>query len=257
MSGVRAHVLRDGSPLVVLAHGLEDSWQSWHAFARGLDPDWGVVALDLPWRTGNDYRWRTRPAGQWLADGLAQVGRVPDMLVAHSFGGSAALQLCAGTAGDIAGTVTVICPIYRTAQQPVTWKAFELSRLTYTHHMRDGVRARLGPRAREMEAGVLDTMMDLALERAGPSGFFTVFDQYLTSPQLPLGDVTEPVLVIAGDEDPTLTHEAALALAAAIPHGAVRAHEDYDHFCHIRHAAAVAAQVADFHASLRTVRQRP
>lgn len=261
---VGARTMREGdpdAPTAVLVHGIEDSWMSWQALAGALDPSWRAVALDMPWRTGNDYRWRTRSAGQWLADALALLDRTPDVLVAHSFGAGAVLQMCSTGAGDVAATIVLICPIYRTAAQAVTWQMFERSRVTYSRHIRDGVRARIGARAARMESGVLDGMMDLALERAGPSGFFTVFDQYLISPSLPLADIEQPVLVIVGDEDQTLTPDAALALAAAMPDGTVRAHENYDHFCHIRQAAGVATQVADFHrvaqATVRTARPRP
>jgi hypothetical protein len=36
-----------------------------------------------------------------------------------------------------------------------------------------------------------------------------------------------------------------------MPSGRLRIHEDYDHFCHLQHAGAIARQVADQVASLQ------
>ncbi|MFF5207127.1 alpha/beta fold hydrolase [Streptosporangium sp. NPDC000396] len=250
MSGstVKAHTLASGvpgAPLVVFAHGLEDSWSSWLPLAAELDPDWRLVALDLPWRPANDYRWRTRPAGQWLAEGLDLLGAVPDTLVAHSFGANAALELLCALDPRPGRAAALVCPMYRPPHHPVTWRMFDRSRSTFVQHIRDGVRARMGVRAESTDPGVLETMMDLALDRVGPSGFFAVFEQFAASADLPLGNVGLPTLVLAGGADPALSREAATTLAGGMPGAEIRIHHDYDHFCHIRHARGVAAQVAD------------
>jgi pimeloyl-ACP methyl ester carboxylesterase len=55
---VRHHVLargRPGEPVVVFAHGLEDSWKSWQGLAAELNQDWTLIALDLPWRAWTSW----------------------------------------------------------------------------------------------------------------------------------------------------------------------------------------------------------
>lgn len=248
MSGWRARTLAPGTPggpLVVLAHGLEDSWASWQPLAAELDPDWRLVALDLPWRAGNDYRWRHRQPGQWLGDALDLVGAVPDALVAHSFGANATLELLCAHDQRVGRTVALVCPLYRLPRHPVTWRMFDRSMATFVEHIREGLLARLGGRADGMDRSVLETMMDLAQDRVGPSGFLTVFQQFTASADLPLGTVELPTLVLAGGADPTLSREAAVALADAMPGATVQIRDDYDHFCHVRHARGVAAQVSD------------
>ncbi|WP_433241178.1 alpha/beta fold hydrolase [Streptosporangium sp. CA-135522] len=259
-SAIKVHTLAQGvpgAPFVVFAHGLEDSWTSWLPLAAELDPDWRLVALDLPWRPGNDYRWRTRPAGQWLGDGLDLLDTAPDAVVAHSFGANATLELLCALDSRPGRAAALVCPLYRLPRHPVTWRMFERSRSTFVQHIRDGLRARMGVRADSTEPGVLETMMDMALDRVGPSGFLTVFEQFAASADLPLGNVGLPTLVLAGGADPTLSLEAATALADGIPGADLRIHHDYDHFCHIRHARGVAAQVANLvdvaRATTRTV----
>jgi pimeloyl-ACP methyl ester carboxylesterase len=245
---VRAHTLAPGvpgAPLVVLAHGLEAPWASWRPLAAELDPDWRLVALDLPWRAGNDYRWRTRAPGRWLGDALDLVDATPDLLVAHSFGANATLELLCADDPRAGRAVTLVCPLYRLPRLPVTWRMFDRSRSTFIQHIREGLLARMGARAESTEPDVLETMIDLALERVGPAGFLTVFQQFVASAELSLGHVELPTLVLAGGIDPTLSREAAVALAGAMPGATVRVNDDYDHFCHIRQARGVAAQVTD------------
>lgn len=235
---------RPGSPLVVLAHGLEDSWEGWLPIAGRLSQDWRVVALDLPWRPGNDYRWRRHAPAGWLADGLNLVGRA-DAVVAHSFGANATLDLmCADEPWP--GPAVLICPLYRPPDVDLTWAVFDRSRRTFDQHMRDGLLARLGRRADTVDPEVLEKMIATAIDRVGPAGFLAVFEQFSASAALPLARVEQPALVLAGGADPTLSERAATVLAAAMPRASVLFRDHYDHFCHRRHAAEIAARVEDF-----------
>ncbi len=235
-----------GGPLIVLAHGLEDRWTSWTALAAELDPDWRLVTLDLPWRSGNDYRWRTRASSEWLRDALDLLEDRPDVLIAHSYAANAALNLlCDGDDRSIPALL-LICPLYRQPRHLVTWRMFDRARAAFAEHIREGLRARLGARLLTMEPDVLHTMTDLALDRVGPSGFVTVFQQFTASADLALEAVEVPTLVLAGGSDPTLSPEAAAALADRITGAELQIDEHYDHFCHIRQVSGVAAHVTAF-----------
>lgn len=245
---VTLHVLNEGEPdgpLVAFAHGLEDNWQSWRPLAERLGPHPRLVALDLPWRAGNDYRWRHRSPAEWLRSGLAALPRTPDVLVAHSMGGNAALQLLCAGEPQAGRTVALICPLYRPPGRPVTWALFDRSRETFVQHIHDGLRARMGSRAARVDAGLLTAMTDLAIERVGPAGFLTVFEEYLATAHLALGAVDRPVAVFAGGADPTLSPLAAKVLVAGMPGGRLHLRDDYDHFCHVQHARGIADRVTE------------
>ncbi|MFD0900337.1 alpha/beta fold hydrolase [Actinomadura sediminis] len=240
-----------GAPLVVFAHGLEDSWTSWLPVAGELDPAWRALALELPWRPGNDYAWRGRSPGHWLARALDLVGEAPDALVAHSFGAGAALELlCAGGPAP-AASAALVCPLYRMPSQPVGWHAFDRSRTTFMQHVRDSVRAGMGSRADTVDPAVLAAMMELALDRVGPIAFLTVFEQFVASAALRLENAAPPAIVLAGGADPTLSRRAAVALAGAMPDARLVYDPGYDHFCHIRHAHRIAGLVADLVGTVR------
>jgi pimeloyl-ACP methyl ester carboxylesterase len=244
-----------GAPVVAFAHGLEDNWASWQPIAKELDPDWRLVAFDLPWRPGNDYHWRGRSSSQWLGDGLDLLGAVPDMLIAHSYGANAALELLCQHDDRAGQAVALICPLYRQPHFQVTWRLFERAKAQFMQHVSDSVRARMGSRATTLEDDVLETMTRMAIARVGPSGFLAVFQQYTSSGDLPLERVDLPALILAGGADPTLLPDAAEALAARIPGAILRLHDDYDHFCHIRHASDVAALVTEFVAAVWAARE--
>jgi pimeloyl-ACP methyl ester carboxylesterase len=234
-----------GGPVVAFAHGLEDSWTSWQPLARALDPDWRLLALDLPWRAGSDYRWRHRPAGHWLGEALDLLDVVPDVMVAHSYGANATLELLCALDPRPGRAAALVCPLYRLPCQPVTWRMFERSRATFVQHIKDGLRVRIGLRADSMEPDVLQAMLELAVDRVGPPGFLAVFEQFVHSAHLPLGNVRRPTLVLAGGDDPTLPPKAAAVLGAGMPGAEVRIEDHYDHFCHMRHAPSVAAHITE------------
>lgn len=248
---VEVHQLRrgePGGPDVVLVHGLEDTWSSWRPLARLLDGRWRVTALDLPWRAGNDYRWRAgdSPAG-WLAAGLDALGGPVDAVVAHSFGANATLELMAARDHRIRGAAAVlVCPLYRPPAVRVTWEVFDRARATFERHIRDGVRARLGTRATILEQDVLKGMGDKAIDRIGPRGLLAAFDCFVTSTDLRLDAVAQRALVLAGGADRSLPAAAARALAARIADAAVEVAEGFDHFCHVRRPKLVADHVRRF-----------
>lgn len=257
---VAAHELRAGEPggdLVVLAHGLEDSWESWRSLARALDPRWRVLALDLPWRPGNDYRWRRRGSpSSWLAAGLDALSRRADTIVAHSFGANATLELMAGGRKPARATV-LICPLYCPPEQPITWRVFDRARRTFDRHVQDGLRLRMGARLGAVDAAILDAMVVKAIDRIGPAGFLTVFDQFVGSGALALDTVETPTLILAGGADPTLSPAAAATLSRGLPRSTLLVHEHYDHFCHVRHPAQVAEQAARFAGAAGPLPLRP
>lgn len=255
MSQVAAHTLSPGAPggpLVVYAHGLEDTWRSWRPMARQADPRWRQVALDLPWRPGNDYTWRYRASGKWLGDGLDLVDATPDVLVAHSFGANATLQLLCAMDRRPGRAVALVCPLYRQPAHQVSWRTFDRSRAVFVEHIREGLLARMGERAETIEPSVLGNMIDLVIDRVGPAGFLTVFDQFVASGYLPLDKVDVPALVLAGGGDPTLSRETVTELAQSIRGATLRIVDEYDHFCHVRHASGVVHEVADLVSAART-----
>lgn len=249
---VRLHDLGGDGPTVVLAHGLEDRWQCWSAFVRAA-PGYRYVALDLPWRAGNDYRWRRESsAPDWLRRGLDLVDGPLHCVVGHSFGANALLAVLAGDGAP--GAAVLLSPFFARSDRAVTWRTFDRSRRQFLEQIEAGMKMRLGRRLDQIDPGILRSVLDKAIDRAGPQAFLTVFDALLLTLELDLEPVTTPTLVVAGEDDASLDDAQVAALASRLPAADVRRPAGFDHFCHVRRADDVAGVVSGF---LRDVLDAP
>lgn len=240
----RSVVVDGPGPVVVAAHGMEDTWRTWAALAGLIGPA-RVYALDLPWRSGSDYRWAAdRPPAGWLAEALALVPEPADVLLAHSFGAGAALAHLAD--GYAAGAAVLAAPFYRPGGEPLDEAGRAEALAGFVEVVGDGLRARMGPRAAKVDPEVFDAMRDRLLDRVVPVAGDPFLEAFVRSGRLDLRGVTVPTLVLAGSADVSLTPARAAALAAAMPAADVRQRDAYTHFCQLEQAADVAAEVRGF-----------
>ncbi len=231
---------------MAFVHGLEDDWRSWRAVAGALGESWDAIALDLPWRAGNDYdwRWSASPAS-WAATALAQLDREPDLLVGHSFGANAALE-AAARGYTAAAALAMVMPFYRPPVPRPTWRTWHRCRVAFEEQMREAVRVRLAGRRDRLVDEIVESMTGKVFDRIGLPGFLSVFEQYLSSGHLPVATLGVPVLVVGGERDPSTSREGMAELTAALPNAALSWHAEFDHFCHIRHAGHVAELLSRF-----------
>lgn len=242
---------RPDAPLLVLVHGMEDGPQSWRPLAHLLGRRWRTRALDLPWRAGNRYEWRRRGSpGGLLAQALAALGEPATVLIGHSFGANAVLELMADAAVRPVvprpRAAVLTAPFYRPPELTVTWELFDRSRENFERQIRAGITARLGHRQGRVDADLVTTMADKAIARIGPVGFLSVFDQFVASGELSLATVDVPTLVLGGRGDPSLGSRRSAALEAAMPAATVVIDEHYDHFCHLHQPREVAYRITEF-----------
>ncbi|OXM47346.1 alpha/beta fold hydrolase [Amycolatopsis alba] len=98
-------------PTIALVHGMAGTWRSWLPLRERFDPSWRVFAFDLPWRSATDVGWRRlgTPAW-WIARAVDELGVEPDLIVAHSFGANALLQLLATSPDPPTGAAVLLAP---------------------------------------------------------------------------------------------------------------------------------------------------
>ncbi len=234
-------------PAVVAAHGIEDSWRTWLP-ALGRLTGHTVYSLQLPWCSGNDYRWRERDTpGAWLGTALDLLPEPPTVLLGHSFGANAVLQHLA-TADPLPelAAVALVTPFYRPVEFSATADLRTRSLAAFRRALIDGLRLRQGVRVAKLEPEISFMMTTALLERVVPSGFPVFFAEFLHSGRIDLGRVGVPTLVLGGTRDEGLTPVRAAALAAAMPAATVRLHEEYGHFCHAARADEVATEITGF-----------
>jgi pimeloyl-ACP methyl ester carboxylesterase len=236
-----------GRPTLLLAHGMADSWESWRHLAARLPGDWRLLAAELPWRAGGGHDWhRGGTPGRWLADAVRSLPDPPDVIVGHSLGANAVLDLLA-TESDVAPRgAMLVAPFYCPPDLTVDWAVFERCRANFVLIIAEGLTARLGPRAADLDPDVRGAMLDKMVDRIGPVGFARLFDEFAATARLPLHRVAVPTAVLAGGRDPGMDGPRSIALRAHLPGAEVLVEPDLHHFCHLTQADAVAAHIADF-----------
>jgi pimeloyl-ACP methyl ester carboxylesterase len=242
----------------VLVHGLDDTPDSWAPLTAALDGE--AITLELPWRAGADLRWRREgTAGAWLRRRLRGLDTGYDVLVGHSLGANAVLDvLASGTearhhqawdreawdreaGGTAAAAAVLIAPLYRPPEWGVTWDLFTLCRQHFEAMIREHGRAL--DRRRATDPAAVDELLDRVIDRLGPARFITLFEEFVATGDLPLGAVTVPTLVLSGADDPGLSFGRAEGLASAMPHATLVLDASLRHDAHVSQAATVAGHI--------------
>ena len=242
--GLAAWAMGEG-PVVLASHGIEDNWRNWTRLATRLADRFQIVALDLPWRSGNDYRWYGEAApSTWLARAIDMVREPVHALLGHSFGAVATLELLStGRQPDGLERAVLVAPFYcpRSSNshgiRARSWQALHKT-------IRTGLKLGLG--GRRVSPEVLAIMERRLLERLMPTVFPVFFEYFVGTGDLDLSHVDVPTLVLAGTTDPSLTFDRAVALAAAMPSVTLHRHAHFTHFCHLEQAGDVAGEVSEF-----------
>ncbi|MGW3192000.1 alpha/beta fold hydrolase [Streptomyces ardesiacus] len=246
--GVGVHRLTGGSgALVVAVHGAEGSWREWEPLAAAWPGRHRLVALDLPWRAGNDYGWARRGTpGQWLRGAVGRLGEPVHAVLGHSLGGNAVLEwLCAPGEREPAAAV-LFAPFYRPATDTVDAALEGEFRAAFRVAVADGIRIALSTRARRLDEQLFESIVDTALNRVGAYGLGVLFRQFVATGAFDLAGVRVPTRVLVGETDPALIPRRGAALAAAMPAAAVSHRPGYGHCFHISHADRIADDIAAF-----------
>ncbi|MGM1061554.1 alpha/beta fold hydrolase [Saccharothrix sp. Mg75] len=243
MATAEWHELSANGPTAVLVHGIEDGWRSWAELAELLAPRHRLIALDLPWRAGNDYSWHASGTpGQWLRRALATVPHPVHAVVGHSFGANATLELL--SAGLAFERVALLAPVYQPGGAEVDDGLRSAARVALESAVRDGLRLKV--RARTIAPRVLAGMERKLVQHVVPRAFGPFLDCTVATWELDLSGVGSRTLVLAGTTDVSLPPAGARALTEAMPAAQVRRHAHYTHFCHLEQAGDVAAELEDF-----------
>ncbi|MBL1081155.1 alpha/beta fold hydrolase [Streptomyces actinomycinicus] len=234
-------------PVLVAAHGIEDSWGIWRDLAEHLS-GYRVYALQLPWHGGNSYAWRADGSpGEWLRRALELVPERPAALVGHSFGANAVLEFLARCDGDPGvGAAVLAAPFYRPAGFPVSPAIRLRSEGALRKVIRQGVTLALGPRAARIDPEIIAAMTQKASDRAVVGGLPVFHREFEASGRLDLSGIKVPTLVLAGVDDESLTPMRATALDRAMPAATVRLRGVYGHFCHVTQARELAGEADVF-----------
>ncbi|MFI6042580.1 alpha/beta fold hydrolase [Nocardia sp. NPDC051321] len=188
---------------MLLLHGMAGSPAIWDGFVARAAERSEIWDVELPWSVTGDPNWalRTDIPGV-IATVLDSLPRrsasLPDIdvVVAHSFGASALLELLSSSAEVRVGAVVLVTPL--ACPQPFDWSEIGRKVEEFPRLLAAGIANRAGGRISA------DTRRDLALrlrDLIGPLPWLRTYEYGLRSALLELGRLTIPVLVVAGGAD--------------------------------------------------------
>lgn len=249
---VVVHRLPGSGPALVAVHGSEGSWREWLPLADRLC-GYRILALDLPWRAGSDYRWASRAsAGLWVRRALTEIGEPVLGVLGHSLGSIALLEYLCAVAPAGPQAAILLAPFYRPADEPAGPALEREFAAAFRYAITDGVRIALQGRAAAADGDLTESIVDTALRRVGGQGIDVLFRHFAATADLPLAEVRVPVRALIGWDDPALTEPRAEKLARAMPTASVTRRRHYGHCFHVTRAADVAADIASFLAGAGT-----
>jgi pimeloyl-ACP methyl ester carboxylesterase len=238
-------------PHIVLAHGFEENWDTWLPLAAELPADLRVSALDLPWRAGSDYAWAEHGSSTvWLERALHLPAEPPTALVAHSFGASSLLELLTRRSPVAQVPATLVAPVFRPHDRAVDPHFFGEAVTRFRRVLGEGMTVAMGPRAKRLDAELLELMNGRIRERVEPHGFLQLYSMLARSSELPLEQVTVPVQLISGIGDASAPPDAIEVLRASLLDLTIHQTSELGHFCQVEQAAEVAEEVLSFLAAL-------
>ncbi|MFE0190353.1 alpha/beta fold hydrolase [Streptomyces sp. NPDC058989] len=242
------------APHVVLVHGFEERWDSWKPLLEHLPRTVRASALSLPWRAGSAHTWpRHGDAATWLSRGFDALDRPPDLVVAHSFGACALLQLLARHPTHPYGAVpaALVAPVWRVGDPSLTPEFFAEARTRFRRTITEGLRVQLHSRGRTVHGELLRIMAGKVLERVEPEGFLQFYLELARLPDLPVEKITAPLLVVSGLGDTAAPGGDLEVLRGRARDVTVHRAPDLGHFCQTEQPAQVARQLTDFLPMLR------
>ena len=288
--GTELHVERfgpPGAPPLVLAHGWGAGAEEWAYLRRALIPRFRLLAFDLR----GHGRSGPAPSGDYspsaLAGDLAAVadlaGAGPAVLLGHSAGGMATLDLCRQfperlgprVAGLVLVNTTDHDPVRTTTAAglftavrtplltpllwltvglwPLWWLSSWVSYANGTAHLAAWLTGFAGrPERGQLDAAArLNTRTSPAVLARGVLGMFR-YDARAT-----LATIGVPVLVVTGDRDRVLVPQVSARLQAALPAAELLVLRPAGHMGNWEHHERFAAAVADFAARCLDVPAAP
>ncbi|MBY8345272.1 alpha/beta hydrolase [Streptomyces spinosirectus] len=236
-----------GAARLVLVHGFDENPGSWTPLARCLPRQLHLYALQLPWCSGSSHRWADEGGSAlWLKRALALLPDSPDLIVAHSFGATALLDLLARRTTGAPTPAVLVAPVYRPHDRPLDPEFFAEAVRRFRTVLDEGLRSRMGPRAATVPADIFEAMTGKVRERVEPHGFLQFYATLARAAELPLHRITSPVRLVSGPHDPSAPPDAVAELLRRIPVAEARQDPSFGHFCQVQAPDAVAAHIVEF-----------
>ena len=271
-SGARAHYRmqgnRDGKTIILL-HGSNSSLHTWEPWVSMLSADHFIVTLDLPGHglTGptpsEDYTYNGMT--EFLNEFIEHVDLKVFILGGNSMGGGVTLAYTLAYPQNVSGLILVDAAGTRlpsSVAEKVDYPiAFDLAGRWYTDWILENITPRsLASEGLSKSVSVKSVVTEEAVDRywelvrhpgnRRATGLRFAWYRMSGSRDLQVESITQPALVIWGDEDTLIPVEAGRALHTRLPNSALKIFEGVGHLPMEEVPSETVAAVAEFLAAL-------
>lgn len=271
-SGARAHYRMQGNKggnTIVLLHGSNSSLHTWEPWVATLSEDHFIVTVDLP---GHGLTGET-PSDDYTYQGMAnfvkeftEAFEINNFILGgNSMGGGVALSYTLAHPDDVSGLILVDAAGTRmppAAAKKVDYPlAFDLAGRWYTDWIFENITPRsLAAEGLMQSVSVKTIVTEEAIDRywelvrrpgnrRATSLRFAWYRQQ-GGRNLPVENITQPTLVLWGDEDTLIPVEVGRAMHARLPNSFLKVFEGVGHLPMEESPSKTTAAVAEFLAQL-------
>ncbi|MFI6433720.1 alpha/beta fold hydrolase [Rhodococcus oryzae] len=185
----------------LLIHGVAGSPAVWDGFVSRASDQLELWDVELPWAGAGDRQWALRDIPDTIDSVLRSLperagGQAPvDLIIAHSFGASALLELLAVSPRPHADRVVLVAPL--TCPEPFDWSEISRRVEEFPLLLEEGI----GRRARRLSPPMRRELAERLRDLIGPLPWLRTYEYGLRSALLDTTRLTMPILVLTGSAD--------------------------------------------------------
>lgn len=232
----------------LMLHGLAGSTTVWDGFIAEAADELELWDVELPWGAVGSGEWAitgdiASPIAATFASLPARPAGEPvvDLVIAHSFGGSALLEFLSHVPGPQAAAVVLVAPLF--CGLPFDWSQIGRRAEDFPRLLEEGIANRPGRRiSPELRGELARRLRDLI----GPLAWLRIFEYALRAALLDRDRLPMPMLVLAGAGDEVAPAVDAQQLAARLPDARFAVFGDCGHFPMVARPSEFASTVNEF-----------
>lgn len=231
---------------LVAIHGMVESPDIWRGIIEKIAPEFRRgYEISMPWHCDEGYYWglEAKP-GEWLEPVFTALPPGPKVVLAHSFGANALLDVLQRQPGSDIEAMVLLSPYYKPSYEDFTWDMFRRFVGEFEAFVAASIRIR--PGAERISAASLTMLIDKVKEKYGSYSWVEFYELYARTPGLKFDALKMPTLVLGGDRDLSILPDDLNALAKRLNHARFEILRNCGHFGMVEQPEGITAVIHKF-----------
>ncbi len=231
---------------LVTIHGMVEPPDIWRGVMEKIAPGFcRGFEISMPWHCDQGYYWglEAKP-GEWLEPVFSALPAGPKVVLAHSFGANALLDVLQRQPGSDIDSLVLLSPYYKSSYEDFTWDMFRRFVSEFEAFVAASIRIR--PGAERMSAASITMLIDKVKEKYGSYSWVEFYELYARTPGLKLDTLKMPTLVLGGDRDLSILPDDLHALKKGLSNARFEILRNCGHFGMVEQPEAITAVIQKF-----------